>query len=158
MGFVPYPTTGSGAVVVSDDSGFTVSKSNVLIPRWRTRVYIGDFKFSLKSTYLNSKKRRVTYSCTFPKFGTQQIIKSTNKWRWYQPAKGCKIPPDLARSLVARKATITLSGTFSRKWASTGKTVRPDGSKIGLRRLSLKIGTVNEVTLQRISNAGHLQK
>jgi hypothetical protein len=146
IGATPFPASGSGTVQVTDETGFTVTKARVFIPKWRTRVYIGDFKFSLKANYFVNKKKK-TFSCSIPRFGTQKIQKTSNVWRWYQPSKGCVLPKDLITQLAQRKTTMTLSGTFARKWATSGKTTRPDKSKITTRRINLKIGAADTVTL-----------
>jgi hypothetical protein len=93
------------------------------------------------------KKKKKIFSCTITTFGTQKIQKTSNVWRWYQPTKGCVLPKDLVTQLSKRQTTMTLTGTFSRKWATTGKTKRPDGSKISTRKISLKIGASDSVTL-----------
>jgi hypothetical protein len=146
IGATPFPASGSGTVQVTDETGFTVTKARAFIPKWRTRVYIGDFKFSLKANYFVNKKKK-TFSCSIPRFGTQKIQKTSNVWRWYQPAKGSVLPKDLIIQLAQRKTTMTLSGTFTRKWATSGKTSRPDKSKITTRRINLKIGAADTVTL-----------
>ena len=141
----PFPLSGVGTMEVTNETGFIVTKSRSLIPKWRTRVYIGDFKFSLKATYIVSKKKK-TFTCRFPTFGTQKIQK-TLAWRWYQPSKGCVLPKDLVTQLSKRQTTMSLIGTFTRKWATTGKRLRPDGSKITIRKISLRIGATKTVTL-----------
>jgi hypothetical protein len=146
IGLTPFPASGSGTVQVTDETGFIVTKARAFIPKWRTRVYIGDFKFSLKATYLVNKKKK-TFSCSIPVFGTQKIQKTSSIWRWYQPAKGCVLPKDLVTQLAQRKTTMTLTGTFARKWATSGKTIRPDKSKITTRRINLRIGAADTVTL-----------
>jgi hypothetical protein len=57
------------------------------------------------------------------------------------------LPKDLVTQLAQRKTTMTLTGMFSRKWATSGKTTRPDGSKISTRKINLKIGASDTVTL-----------
>lgn len=142
----PFPVSGSGTVEVTNETGFVVTKSRSFIPRWRTRVYIGDFKFTLKATYTVDKKKK-TFTCAIPTFGTQKIQKTSSSWRWYQPTKGCVLPKELVTQLSQRKTTMTLSGTFARKWATSGKGTRPDGSKITGRKISLRIGAAETVTL-----------
>jgi hypothetical protein len=93
-----------------------------------------------------NKKKKI-YSCSLPKFGTQKIQKTSNVWRWYQPKKGCVLPKGLVTQLAQRKTTMTLAGMFSRKWATSGKTTRPDKSKITSRKINLKIGASDSVTL-----------
>ncbi len=146
IGLTPFPASGAGTVQVTDETGFVVTKARAFIPKWRTRVYIGDFKFSLKAIYVVNKKKK-TFTCGIPTFGTQKIQKTSNVWRWYQPAKGCVLPKDLVTQLAQRKTTMTLSGTFARKWATSGKTSRPDNSKISTRKINLKIGAAETVTL-----------
>ena len=142
----PFPLSGAGTVEVTNETGFVVTKSRSFIPKWRTRVYIGDFKFSLKATYIVNKKKKA-FTCNIPTFGTQKIQKTSSTWRWYQPAKGCALPKDLVTQLSKRQTTMTLTGTFSRKWATTGKGLRPDGSKITTRKISLRIGAAETVTM-----------
>jgi hypothetical protein len=146
VGTTPFPVSGVGSVVVTNETGFTVSKSRVFVPRWRTRVYVGTFSFSLKATYV-VKKKRMTYSCTFPKFSTEARIASSNRWRWYQPSKGCTLPKDLIQQLSQRKTTMTFSGTFTRRWATSGKSTRPDGTKIGVRKINVKVAASESVAL-----------
>lgn len=146
VGVTPFPVSGAGSVVVTNETGFVVSRSRVFTPRWRTRVYVGTFSFSLKATYTVNKKRK-TYSCTFPKFSTEASVKSSNKWRWYQPKKGCTLPKELIQQLAQRKTTMTFAGTFTRRWATSGKTTRPDGSKIGVRRINVKVAASESVAL-----------
>lgn len=146
VGVTPFPVSGAGSVVVTNETGFVVSRSRVFTPRWRTRVYVGTFSFSLKATYTVNKKRK-TYSCAFPKFSTESRVKSSNKWRWYQPRKGCTLPKELIQQLAQRKTTMTFAGTFTRRWATSGKTTRPDGSKIGVRRINVKVAASESVAL-----------
>jgi hypothetical protein len=145
-GSTPFPVSGSGTVRVTDEGGFIISKKNGFVPRWRTRVYIGTFSFSLKATYTVKKKKR-TYSCRFQKFGPQRVLPNSNSWRWYQPTKGCVLPKDLVTQLAKKQTTMTFSGTFARKWATSGKSVRPDGTRIGTRRINLRIGKSDTVIL-----------
>jgi hypothetical protein len=109
-------------------------------------VYIGDFKFSLKATYVEKKKKK-TFSCVIPTFGTQKLQKTSFSWRWYQPSKGCVLPKELVTQLAKRTTSMTLSGSFTRKWATTGKKVRPDNSQISTRKINLRIGASDTVTL-----------
>jgi hypothetical protein len=146
IGVTPFPVSGIGSVVVTNETGFTVSRSRIFVPRWRTRVYVGTFSFSLRASY-TVKKKRLTYSCTFPKFNTESKVASSNKWRWYQPPKGCTLPKDLIQQLAQRKTTMTFTGTFSRRWATTGKSTRPDGSKIDVRRINVKVAASESVAL-----------
>lgn len=146
IGVTPFPVSGVGAVVVTNETGFTVSRSRVFTPRWRTRVYVGTFSFSLKATY-TAKKKRMTYACTFPKFSTESRVASSNRWRWYQPPRGCTLPKELIQQLSNRTTTMTFSGTFTRRWATTGKTTRPDGSKIAVRRINVKVAASESVAL-----------
>ncbi len=146
VGSTPFPVSGVGSVVVTNETGFTVSRSRVFTPRWRTRVYVGTFSFSLKASYM-VKKKRMTYSCTFPRFSTEARVNSSNKWRWYQPPRGCILPKDLIQQLSQRKATMTFAGTFTRRWATTGKSTRPDGSRINVRRINVKVAASESVAL-----------
>lgn len=145
-GLTPFPKNGVGSIVVSDEGGFVISKSNVFLPKWRTRVYIGTFKFSLKATYVLNKKKR-TYVCTFPMFGTERTVASSNRWRWYQPPKGCTLPKELVAQLSQKKTTMSFRGSFTRRWATSGKPTRPDGSRIGVRMISLTIAASDTVAL-----------
>ena len=145
-GVTPFPTSGAGTVQVTDETGFVITKARAFIPKWRTRVYIGDFKFSLKATYVEKKKKK-TFSCVIPTFGTQKLQKTSFSWRWYQPSKGCVLPKELVKQLAKRTTSMTLSGSFTRKWATTGKKVRPDNSQISTRKINLRIGASDTVTL-----------
>jgi hypothetical protein len=145
-GATPFPASGAGTVEVTDETGFVITKARAFIPKWRTRVYIGDFKFSLKATYVEKKKKK-TFSCVIPTFGTQKLQKTSFSWRWYQPSKGCVLPKELVTQLAKRTTSMTLSGSFTRKWATSGKGTRPDGSKITSRKISLRIGAADTVTL-----------
>lgn len=146
VGRAPFPITGIGSVVVVNEGGYVVNSKNVFTPRWRTRVYIGSFKFSLRATYIVKKKKR-TFSCAFPKFGTESKVRSSNKWRWYSPPRGCTLPKDLVTQLSQGKTTMQFSGSFSRKWATSGKTTRPDGTKIGTLKISLVIAGSQSVDI-----------
>jgi hypothetical protein len=146
VGVTPFPISGFGSVVLTNETGFTVSKSRVFTPRWRTRVYVGTFSFSLKARYI-VKKKRLTYSCTFPKFSTESRVTSSNKWRWYQPPRGCTLPKELIQQLSNRSTTMTFAGTFTRRWATTGKTNRPDGSKISVRKINVIVAASESVAL-----------
>lgn len=57
-GVSPFPSSGSGTVEVTNETGFVITKARAFIPKWRTRVYIGDFKFSIKATYIVNKKKK----------------------------------------------------------------------------------------------------
>lgn len=133
-------------MLVTNEMGYTVSSSRQFVPRWRTRVYIGPVRLTLKATYTVAKKRR-TWKCTVPSFGTTKTVPTSNRWRTYQPSRGCTMPADLYAQLRSRSASMTLSGTFDRRWATSGKKVRRDGSRISPRRVSLTIGQTDSVTL-----------
>ena len=146
VGRTPFPSSGRGSVVVVNEGGYVVNAKNVFTPRWRTRVYIGTFKFSLKATYSANKKKR-TYVCTFPKFGTESKIAASRKWRWYSPPRGCTLPKELVTQLAQGKTTMQFTGSFTRKWATSGKSTRPDGSRIDTLRISLVIAGSDSVAL-----------
>ena len=146
VGRTPFPSSGRGSVVVVNEGGYVVNAKNVFTPRWRTRVYIGTFKFSLKATYSANKKKR-TYACTFPKFGTESRIAASRKWRWYSPPRGCTLPKELVAQLAQGKTTMQFTGSFTRKWATSGKSTRPDGSRIDTLRISLVIAGSDSVAL-----------
>lgn len=146
IGRTPFPISGVGSVVVVNEGGYVVNARNVFIPRWRTRVYIGSFTFSLKATYVSGKKKR-TYTCTFPRFGTEKKVSSSRKWRWYSPPRGCTLPKELVTQLAQGKTTMQFTGSFTRKWATTGKTTRPDGSRIQKLTISLVIAGSESVAL-----------
>lgn len=146
VGTTPFPSSGRGSVVVVNEGGYVVNAKNVFTPRWRTRVYIGTFKFSLRATYMANKKRR-TYACTFPKFGTESKIAASRKWRWYSPPRGCTLPKDLVTQLAQGKTTMQFTGSFTRKWATSGKSIRPDGSRIDPFKISLVIAGSESVAV-----------
>ena len=146
IGRTPFPTSGRGSVVVVNEGGFVINARNVFTPRWRTRVYIGTFSFSLRATYLSGKTKK-TYTCAFPRFGTESKVASSNRWRWYSPPRGCTLPKNLVTQLSQGKTTMKFTGSFTRKWATTGKIIRPDGSRIGKLTISLVIAGSGSVAL-----------
>lgn len=146
IGRAPFPISGIGSVAIVNEGGYVMNSKNIFTPRWRTRVYIGSFKFSLRASYLVKNKRR-TYTCSFPKFGTETKVLSSRKWRWYSPPKGCTLPKDLVTQLSKGKTTMQFSGSFSRKWATSGKTTRPDGTKIDTLKISLVIAGSQTIDL-----------
>ena len=146
IGRTPFPISGVGSVVVVNEGGYVVNARNVFMPRWRTRVYIGSFTFSLKAAYISGKKKK-TYACTFPRFGTETKVLSSRKWRWYSPPRGCTLPKELVTQLAQGKTTMQFTGSFTRKWATTGKTTRPDGSRIQKLTISLVIAGSESVAV-----------
>lgn len=146
VGRTPFPSSGRGSVVVVNEGGYVINTRNVFTPRWRTRVYIGSFKFAVRATYTVKKKKR-TYTCTFPPFGTEKKVASSRKWRWYSPPRGCTLPKDLVTQLANGKTTMQFTGSFTRKWATSGKSTRPDGSRITPLRISLVIAGSESVAL-----------
>lgn len=146
VGRTPFPSSGRGSVVVVNEGGYVINAKNVFTPRWRTRVYIGSFKFAVRATYTVKKKKR-TYTCTFPTFGTEKKVASSRKWRWYSPPRGCTLPKDLVTQLSQGRTTMQFTGSFTRKWATSGKNTRPDGSRIAPLRISLVIAGSASVAL-----------
>jgi hypothetical protein len=126
--------------------GFRVTSRREFIPQWRTRVYIGWYTFTVRSRY-KVKGKTATWSCRISRFGTMTPVKSSSSWRTYRPSRGCVIPTALVAQLKTRKASLTLSGTFDRRWATSAKKVRRDGSRITARKVSLTVGNVDTVQL-----------
>lgn len=146
IGRTPFPSSGRGTVIVVNEGGYVVNSKNVFIPKWRTRVYTGTFTFSLRAAYLVKNKKKA-FTCTFPRFNTEAKVTSSRKWRWYSPKKGCTLPKDLVTQLSTGKTTMQFTGSFARKWATSGKSTRPDGSKIDTLRISLVIAGSDSVAL-----------
>jgi hypothetical protein len=138
-GTATFPTTGQGAVMITNEMGFiTTARSRAITPRWRTRFYIGQFNMAITATY-REKGRRRSYTCTFAPFGISKTVRSTDTWRWYQPRRSCVLPKELFQQLVTGRATLTMTGTFQRRWATNNARIRPDRTRIEPRRVNIRI-------------------
>ena len=131
------PTTSPGTIIITDEFGFTLDKSNGIKPKIRMKNYAGKIKMSISATYKVGAKN-VKYKCVFKPFGTTKKIK-TAKWRWYSPKKACVLPAPLVAAIRANKATLSTSGTWTRQALTTAKKVRADNSKIKARNLKYKV-------------------
>lgn len=140
-GTATFPTTGQGTVMITNEMGFiTTARSRAITPRWRTRFYIGQFSMAIKATY-REKGRSKKYSCSYAPFGIAKTVKSTDAWRWYQPRKSCVLPKELFQQLTAGQATLTMTGTFQRRWATNNSARRPDRTRIEPRRVNIRINS-----------------
>ena len=131
------PTTSPGTIIITDEFGFTLDKSNGIKPKIRMKNYAGKIKMSISATYKVGAKN-VKYKCVFKPFGTTKKIK-TAKWRWYSPKKACVLPVPLVAAIRANKATLSTTGKWTRQALTTGKKVRADNSKIKARNLRYKV-------------------
>ena len=131
------PTTSPGTIIITDEFGFTLDKSNGIKPKIRMKNYAGKIKMSISATYKVGAKN-VKYKCAFKPFGTTKKIK-TAKWRWYSPKKACVLPVPLVAAIRANKATLSTTGKWTRQALTTGKKVRADNSKIKARNLRYKV-------------------
>ena len=131
------PTTSPGTIIITDEFGFTLDKSNGIKPKIRMKNYAGKIKMSISATYKVGAKN-VKYKCVFKPFGTTKKIK-TAKWRWYSPKKACVLPVPLVAAIRANKATLSTTGKWTRQALTTAKKVRADNSKIKARNLRYKV-------------------
>ena len=131
------PTTSPGTIIITDEFGFTLDKSNGIKPKIRMKNYAGKIKMSISATYKVGAKN-VKYKCAFKPFGTTKKIK-TAKWRWYSPKKACVLPVPLVAAIRANKATLSTTGKWTRQALTTAKKVRADNSKIKARNLRYKV-------------------
>ena len=124
-----------GPVYVTKDFGFRMLNPRNLKPRVRMKDYVGVVRLTLTANYVRSGQVR-TYKCTYPPFG-RSARWAEAKWRWTISPRVCVLPVLLRNQLIAGTTTLRVQGTVTRYWATTGARVRPDGSRITLRRINV---------------------
>jgi len=128
-----FPAVSPGLIIITDEMGFTLDKKNGIKPKIRMKNYAGKITMSISASYKVGAKTK-KYKCTFAPFGTAKKFK-TAKWRWYTPKKACVLPAPLVAAVRANKATLSVSGKWSRQWLTTAKKARPNKSAIKARTL-----------------------
>lgn len=124
-----------GSVYVAKDFGFSMDNSRGLKARIRMKDYVGVMRLTLTANYVRNG-RTVTYTCVYRPFGRTLKVNKV-KWRWMVSAQRCVLPVALRDQLLAGQTTIRAKGNVTRYWSATGLRTRPDGTKIGVRRINV---------------------
>jgi len=134
---VGYMPLSAGNIVITDQVGFVLDARNGIKPKIRMKNYAGIIKMKIAGKYKVAGKTK-TFTCTFAPFGTNKKSKKV-AWKWYTPRKACVLPAPLVESVRNGYSTLTATATWPRMWLATGKTVRPNGTKIQARKLRYTI-------------------
>jgi hypothetical protein len=131
------PTTAPGKIIITDEFGFMLDNKNGIKPNLRMKNYAGKIKMTISAKYKDGAKTK-NYKCAFAPFGSTKTAK-TAKWKWYTPKKACILPAPLVAAIRANTATLSATGTWTRQWLTTGKTVRADKTKIKPRKMKYTV-------------------